>query len=354
MAKHHGHLTSEEKKEIREGRKKLRKDLKLIGITSRKEFEEIAQYLGLVYGDDYPALLWLWWRFKGWFLGWKKWLYPLLAFLVLGITFLFSVIANQKGNFLVTMSTTIAQSGLILSDREDLSNKKITVKSEVLKEVNPYSIQDIPYNVDTDYEGSHNLDNVVCYTFWVTNIGNKALNTDWYLLFNKSTRNVDQATWLMLFEDGEMTLYSRPSTKEENKPEVLKSFDRPFFMELCAHPEKQYKEVGGQWEIEAVPYAKERIVAEGHFKNLAPNEVHKFTAVIWVDGDDPDCSDALIGGHAGYSMKFVGEDEQDEIYTKYGGRLEDPEDLERGGLGGVLGGIWDRLNMRGCFGRKMK
>ena len=35
---------------------------------------------------------------------------------------------------------------------------------------------------------------------------------------------------------------------------------------------------------------------------VAPGDVHKFTIVIWLEGDDPDCTNELIGGHMGLEM----------------------------------------------------
>jgi len=33
-------------------------------------------------------------------------------------------------------------------------------------------------------------------------------------------------------------------------------------------------------------------------------DVHKYTVVIWLEGDDPDCTDELIGGHVGMDFYF--------------------------------------------------
>jgi hypothetical protein len=33
-------------------------------------------------------------------------------------------------------------------------------------------------------------------------------------------------------------------------------------------------------------------------------EVHKYTVVIWLEGDDPDCTNDCIGGHLGVDMQF--------------------------------------------------
>ena len=41
-------------------------------------------------------------------------------------------------------------------------------------------------------------------------------------------------------------------------------------------------------------------------------EVHKYTVVIWLEGDDPDCTNELIGGHLGLEMYMSMLDEEGE------------------------------------------
>ena len=33
-------------------------------------------------------------------------------------------------------------------------------------------------------------------------------------------------------------------------------------------------------------------------------DVHKYTVVIWMEGDDPDCTDEKISGHLGVETNF--------------------------------------------------
>jgi hypothetical protein len=38
--------------------------------------------------------------------------------------------------------------------------------------------------------------------------------------------------------------------------------------------------------------------------NVEVGDIHKYTVVIWVEGNDPECTDAIFGGYAKFSMKF--------------------------------------------------
>ena len=54
------------------------------------------------------------------------------------------------------------------------------------------------------------------------------------------------------------------------------------------------------------------------------------TVVLWVEGDDPECTDEMIGAYLGASMQFMltGENYESE---------------EHDGLGGKLRDVWDNL-----------
>lgn len=312
----HGHLTREEKKKIRIERKKLRKDLRLKGITKRKEFEEIAQMLGLVYGDDYPRLLWLWWRFLRFLgrLGWKFWIGALVTFFA--VLMPFAVIANQKGNFRVTMSDELMQNDFELSDTESFETPKMTLASKVLEEVNAYSVADLPDNLNTG-SGSQNMDDVIIYNFWIRNNGEKAMDYDWYLVLNEATKNVDAATWIMLYDQNGMNIYAE--AREDGTPEETNGYLEPPLYAQAASPQTQYRQDGeDSWSVITTPYAEKRIAAEGTVEQMQPGESRKYTVVIWVEGDDPDCTEDLIGGHAGYGMRFTSKGDEEEIHEKYG------------------------------------
>jgi hypothetical protein len=53
-------------------------------------------------------------------------------------------------------------------------------------------------------------------------------------------------------------------------------------------------------------YSDDRPVLEER-KRFAPTEVDKFTIVVWIEGDDPDCVNALIGGEVKMHMEIAEE-----------------------------------------------
>ena len=53
-------------------------------------------------------------------------------------------------------------------------------------------------------------------------------------------------------------------------------------------------------------YSTQDVLVEGR-KDFKPGEVDKFTIVIFIEGDDPDCIDALIGGEMKMHMDITEE-----------------------------------------------
>ena len=311
---HHGHLTREEKKEIRKERKKLRKDLKLKGIKKREEFEEIARMLGLVYYEDYPPFLLWWWRFLKWLgaLGALK--YLLLSGLVLVLIFPFALLALQKGNFVVSMTDELIERSMNFTETADGAVNKITLHSDVLKEVNPYSILDLPDHLN-EFEGSHNMDDVVAYTFWAVNNGDAPIDYDYYIILNNSTNNVYKATWVMFYEEDKMNVFA--TADESGEPEKITNLADMVFYEQAVEPDKMFVSDGNTYSLITKPYEDHNLVTKGTVMGLKPGERKKYTVVIWVEMEDKDCTEDIIGGHAGFHMRFAVHGDEEDFNKQY-------------------------------------
>jgi hypothetical protein len=56
------------------------------------------------------------------------------------------------------------------------------------------------------------------------------------------------------------------------------------------------------WRVVPEPFAADDLIAVGTRTDVKPMEVHKYTVVLWLEGDDPDCNNDLVGGHLGLEM----------------------------------------------------
>lgn len=297
------YLTKEEIKEIKAKRKKLRSELRKMGERSRKEFELTASSLGLYFDKSKPGALFAWLFATNGF-----WLLLLSAFLLVMAIAGIGLLAELRGHFTISMSNDMFKEGFTISETPDFSSRTSHLFATPAVDVPCISIVDIPENVN-EISGEHN-GRYFAYTFYLRNDGLNEANYRWELRFN-SESDVADATWMMLFEDGEMTIYAKAA--DDGAEEALPSRDNNDFGYLDAPlydkaiDKSQYEvvaEVGGltYWRVVPKPFVGDGVAAAGERKNVQPGEVHKYTIVVWLEGDDPDCTNEIIGKNIGFEM----------------------------------------------------
>ena len=321
-------LTENEVREIKAGRKRLRAELRAAGIKNRKDFDLTASSLGL-YFDKRKFL-----AFLGWLLHGRK-LWALLGALValLTVLFLLSLVTRMRGHFTINVTEDLFEQGLAVGielseDGEKLEDPSNYLFSLPLEDAPCTSIRCIPADIH-EFEGIHNTEDYFAYTFYVRNEGDKTVDYDYELAINSESRNLSVATWIMMIHDGELTFYAEPTA--DGSPEMLPKrgatnpetgkligyrAERLPFMSMALYPEMQFERIGESNSYHVIPinFETETMVTSGRELNVAPGELHKYTVVLWLEGDDPDCTNELIGGHLGLEMNFtmVDIDEEEE------------------------------------------
>lgn len=295
-------LTKDEVKEIKEGRKKLRKEMRETGIKSKKEFELTASSLGLYFDKNSRFAIILWFFSGRGFLSLAA-----LALLSMLLLYGFSAITELRGHFTISMSDKMFKEGFSISETKDFKNPTSHLFSTPAENVPCISIVNIPQNVD-EIDGAHH-DNYFAYTFYVKNEGETVQNMSWQLRINSDNKNVSEAAWVMLFVDGKMSLYAHQDSNGNqqmlpSKEDNTKGYIKAPFYDVAFDPQNQFeviKQTGNitYWRIKTDRFLTDSVVENGLIHDFNPKDVHKFTVVIWLEGDDPDCTDEIIGGHLG-------------------------------------------------------
>ncbi len=306
-------LSREEVKEIKAGRRKLRRDMKKSGIKSKREFEATASSLGLYFDK----------RDKG-FLAWLSahWLGTLIAALIalLIIIFIFSAVTRLRGHYTVNLSDGLFKNGFVLSETADFAKPVTELFAEPAEGIPCVTMLHIPADVDMT-DGQHNSSEYFAYTYYIRNEGEDTVDFTWELELNSESKDLSAAAWIALYVDGELGIYAEK--REDGQAEALPPY---------SITDKGYKDVplalsgSSQFEVikqtesyafyRVVPYAFEsgKIIKSGQFTEVKPGDMHKYTVVLWLEGDDPDADNSKIGGHLGVQMNFrlVGEEEKNE------------------------------------------
>ena len=311
-------LTENEVREIKAGRKKLRREMRAAGLKRKKDFELTASSLGL-YFDKRKIFAFLPWLMRG------RWLWVLLGSLIALLTafFLMSLITKMRGHFTINTTNELFREGFTISDTKTFDNPTSYLYSLPVEGAMDTTLSDIPANVDM-IDGSHNGERYFAYTFYIRNDGASTVGFDYQVAINSESKELSEAIWVMLFIDGEMTFHAHAD--DDGKSEVIPNaqvvaeaaergrytgFRTCPFYENAKYPDEQYKKLETEEELPAplyyyypLPFESDYVITSGTMPDVEPQEVHKYTVVIWIEGNDPDCTNELIGGHLGMEISF--------------------------------------------------
>ena len=300
-------LTEDEVKEIKEGRKKLRRDLLDLGIKSKKDFELTASSMGLYFDKRKGGAILLFLK--------SRWLWALVTALVLVLTtfFVMSLITKMRGHFTVNMNHELFQEGFSVSEVPSFLKPTSTLYSTPLEGAMCISIMEISEEI-LKTNGYYHGQDYFAYTFYIRNDGKSTVDYEWNVSINSESKNVSSAAWVMIFEDDEMTLHAK--AKSDGSPEMLPDPDDKLhgytklpFEEYAKYPDTQFEIIDKESTIPAYrlhpePFKSDIVVATGRQEIVKPADMHKYTIVLWIEGDDEDCTNDLIGGHFGLEMNF--------------------------------------------------
>ncbi len=209
-----------------------------------------------------------------------------LAVLV-GIVYVIAVMYTRFGSFTVSVNKYHEMNyGLSLCEHKDFAKPTSSLNtraSEVINNIDGLKLDDIDLgNVD----GADNGEDYLCYTFYCKNTGEQSIDFDYSINIVNMTLGIEKAVRVRLIttlndEDPIQVDYARkgvdPNTGEPRN-------------EITPH------------ETEAF-YSKTVVMLKS-VKDFAPEDIIKFTVVIWLEGPDPDCTDEIIGGEFKIDMKL--------------------------------------------------
>lgn len=302
-------LTKEEVKEIKAGRKKLRRMMKEKKVYNKKDFEVTASSLGLYFDKRRLGCL-------PWFLG-RRFLPALLGALAMLLTglYAYSTITKTKGYFTINMGDDMFNKGFTLSEDKAFTNPSSVLYSVPVEDAPNVSITDIPGDIN-DYEGSQSTPYYFAYSFFLKyeSDTDEAEDYSYEIVINSESKNLSKAAWVMFFVNDEMTFYAAPDS--EGGAQAIPAIGeegRGYRQEI---PTMEYLKDSSQYElitstksgdyyrIISKPFQSSTVIASGVYEDIKPGEIHKFTVVLWLEGDDPECTDELIGGNLGMEIQF--------------------------------------------------
>jgi len=306
------------KKKVKDQRKKLKAALKKAGIYQKgSSFEQTAFELGLSTDNGKKAgiLLWLKWAFL-----WLKTKAGMRALIGIGVgllalLFLVSYLTELAGSFTINLTADMQRAGFILSETSGFEKNGSRLFSDRVEQINNITLEEVVKDVD-EHDGAHNGSQYIAYTFYIKNNGKEPADYKYTLKMVEATMGVDKAVWIMLFEDGHQVIYAAPSSDGDEERLFGYATEPPFY-ETALDQNSQYYERNGYWGLATTSFVGENIVVQGMVEDVEPGTAHKYTIVVWLEGNDPECTDDIFGGYAKYSMDFsiLDEANSDSIFS---------------------------------------
>ena len=195
---------------------------------------------------------------------------------IVAIAYAISYFYDKFGSFTVKVNKyDMTRQGLTLSETPEYEKSVSVLNADIVYDMTNISGADIPKNVDM-INGSHNGESYIAYTFYLINAGSDTLSYEGVMNIENVTKRIDEAIRIAVYVNGEKTVYGKTKADGSGKESDC---DKEFLAST--------------------------IVMKNLREGLEPKGKDKYTVVIWLEGNDPECLDDLIGGTLKLSMDFT-------------------------------------------------
>lgn len=181
---------------------------------------------------------------------------------------------------------------LLIDDTPAFTEEKILLKGTAIDEADNISIYDIDPQV-TEIDGDHNGMDYVAYTFYVKNVSFDPITYTQTLSIRRAGKGIDKAAWVLFAQNGEQSIYA--AARPDGSAEWQWSETEFPFMDIARDPDMMAKD-GTGYRLTTTPFASGKIVETGQRAEIMPGEMDKYTVVIWLEGEDPECVNDILGG----------------------------------------------------------
>ena len=194
---------------------------------------------------------------------------------ILTITYLVLSIIYKGGRFTITLDPNFSnESGIVMYDQKDKRNITNRLYAKDIDYMDNISVKWINPNIDNEKDGSHNGQNYIAHTFYLENDGKQTMNYWIECVIDDATRSVDEAIRIMVYLNGKQTIYAKKNSLTNKEEKGTTKF-----------------------------YSDDLAILRQR-KTFKPKDIDKYTIVIYLEGDDPDCVDKLIGGEIKMHMNI--------------------------------------------------
>lgn len=213
----------------------------------------------------------------------------IIALLVLLILWIVGWLLTTIGDLVISVENGAAKEGIVISESADGSDPVLELSASNVTEVTNITYDWLPTNLNDEADGEHNGKNYLAYTFYLSNNGSETLNYDSTLRFTGIAKNADEALRVMIYKNGEPTIYAQKNRDDSQLEDIV-----------------NFEFVEGADNMNLEDY----VIMNDTTEDLEPGDTVKYTIVTWIEGNDPECINDIMGGYVKMQWFFNIEDEE--------------------------------------------
>lgn len=242
----------------------------------------------------------------------------IILVLVLLLLWIISWLITTIGDLVIDVDSGAAKKGISISTNADGSDGKTKLSASMVTDVTNITYDWLPATLDLEADGSHNGRNYLAYTFYLTNNGKETVDYQSQLQSVRAAKDADEACRVMVYRNGEPEVFAKENRDESEfekiykkvipedyKPptaeEIEKAAEQPQNKELVDHTDE---------EIVIQPFIDSKTVFNTDYEGLEPGQTDKYTIVMWIEGEDPECLDEIRDGYVKLMWFFNIADEE--------------------------------------------
>ena len=250
--------------------------------------------------------------------------------LVLLLIWIMTWLLTTIGDLVITVDSGAAKKGISVSEDADglvfgEEGGPFKLSANMVNEVTNITYDWLPATLDLESQGSHNGRNYLAYTFYLHNNGKETLKYQSQLQAVKAAKDADEACRVLVYKNGEPEVFAKENrglTSADGKPEAFEKIFKKEIPENFTPPTKKEIEAAAEQpqnkepvahtdeEIVIQPFVDSKTVFNTEVDGLEPGATDKYTIVMWIEGEDPECLDVIRGGYVKLMWFFNIADEE--------------------------------------------
>jgi len=205
------------------------------------------------------------------------------------IMILLTYYGSYSGNFIAVVDSDEKISSIVLSSSRYFTEASPRLYADSVKDTPPLVFDDMKIEEAVFTDGNY-FDpefKYFAYSFYIMNNGDKVETVQARYLVAKVDRNADEAIRVIIVRNDDIDNLSTDNLRVYKKKDTVETRYNPNDPEAIDFQDESKGEVFSEM-----------------IENFQPGDIIKYTVIIYLEGNDPDCRDSLSGGLIKMTFRF--------------------------------------------------